>query len=275
MTRAAACCLLASCAAAIAAAPPESIRLPKQPTVPSPMPAPGGVPKLSGDALYVIDCKVDCVVRAHPAGLVKVVKKKGPRDITAKFVDGTGSVEDRTYDGPFVFVVTAAGTGRVELDVIPIGLKAESEIVSAVIDVDAGRGPRPPPPNPDPKPPEPEPEPDPIPPPKPAAVFKVLLVYESGDTPTAAQNAVLFGVEVEKYLTGRCTGGAKGWGRRDKDDDPGDDATPLKDLWAAVKPRVTATPCVAIAVDSKVVLEPLPATPAAAVALLTKYAEGK
>ena len=273
VTRGAAVLLLLAPTAADGAEPARSIRLPAAPVLPQPMPPapdPGAVVRLAGDSLYVIDAKVDCVVRAHPAGLVKVQKKKGPRDISAKFVDGTGLVEDRTYDGPFVFVVTAAGTGRVELDVIPIGLKSEADIVTAVIDVDAGEGPRPPPKPDDP----PKPKPD-EPPPKPATTFQVLLVFESGDTLTAAQSGVLYGAEVEKYLTARCTGGKAGWGRRDKDADLAGDTTPLKGLWSAVKPKVTSTPALAIAVDDKVTLEPLPATPAAAVELLKKYAGDK
>lgn len=265
--------LLLVASPAVGAEPAKTIRLPAAPVLPQPMPPapnPGAAVRLAGDSLYVVDCKVDCVVRAHPAGLVKVVKKKGPRDISAKFVDGTGFVEDRTYDGPFVFVVTAAGTGRVELDVIPIGLKAEADIVSAVIDVGAGEGPRPPPKPDDP----PKPKPD-EPPPKPATTFQVLMVFESGDTLTAAQNGVLYGKAVEDYLTARCTGGKAGWGRRDKDADPATDTTPLKGLWAAVKPKVTSTPALAIAVDDRVTLEPLPATPAAAVELLKKYSGDK
>jgi hypothetical protein len=46
-------------------------------------------------------------------------------------------------------------------------------------------------------------------------------------------------------------------------------------LWAAVKPKVTSTPCLAVEVNGKVEIVPLPATPAEAVAALKKYAGDK
>ncbi len=56
-------------------------------------------------------------------------------------------------------MVEAVGKGRVELDLIPVGLKLESEIVAVTLDVDAGQAPQPPP---DPKPPDPPTPVDPI-----------------------------------------------------------------------------------------------------------------
>jgi len=235
VTRGAAVLLLLAPSAAVGAEPARSIRLPAAPVLPQPMPPapnPAAVVRLAGDSLYVIDAKVDCVVRAHPAGLVKVQKKKGPRDISAKFVDGTGLVEDRTYDGPFVFVVTAAGTGRVELDVIPIGLKSEADIASAVIDVDAGEGPRPPPkpePNPD-EPPKPVEPPAPIP----GDGLRVLVVYESADGAaiTAGQYAAMYGKASRELLNEKCAVGPDGktreWRIYDKDVDAARDSK----LWA-------------------------------------------
>ena len=46
-------------------------------------------------------------------------------------------------------------------------------------------------------------------------------------------------------------------------------------LWAAIKPAVTATPCVAIEVNGKVEILPLEATPAAQVAKFKTYTGGK
>lgn len=129
-----------------------------------------------------------------------------------------------------------------------------------------------PPVPPGPTPPGPTP-PDPTPP-QPVASFRVIVVYESADTLTAEQRGVVYGAAVEKFLTENCTGGAGGWRRRDKDA-PGDQDKAMAALWDAVKPKVTATPCLAIAVNDKVTLEPLPATPAAAVELLKKYREGR
>ena len=259
---------------ACAAAGNDDIRLPQPAVVPQPMPptppapSPGGVVTLAGDELYVIDSSVDAVVRSHPRGLIRFEKKK-PGTFYAKFAGGGGKVEEKEFAGPFVWVGVATGKGRVTLDVIPKGLKDESEIATAAADVDAGKNGCPDVTPPGPTPPGPKP-----PAPEPVKSFKVIIVYESGDTPTAAQQAVLFGKQVEDYLAAKCTGGKDGWGRRDKDADPATDTTGLKDLWAAVKPKVTTTPALAIAVNEKVTLEPLPATPADAVALLEKYRTG-
>lgn len=130
----------------------------------------------------------------------------------------------------------------------------------------------------DPNPPTPPVPPGPTPPgptpPVPVTSFRVVVVFESGDTLTAAQRAVIYGGAVETWLTANCTGGVAGWRRRDKDA-PGEQDATMAALWTAVKPKVTATPCIAVAVNDKVTLEPLPATPAAAVELLKRYREGK
>ena len=245
-----------------------NIVFPKK-TKPDVQPLPDAPYVLSKGTIYVIDCKVDCILRAHPAHLVEVKKLKGPRDITAKFSDGSGEEEDRTFAGPFIFRLKAVGTGTVEVDVIPIGAKDESEIKTATIQVDAGHGPQPPPgpgPGPGPKPPDPAPVV--------VKSFKVILVNESGDTMTAAQSGVFYGNVVEDFLNKTCTGGNKGWRRRDKDADGTNDPD-FAAMWNAVKPKVTSVPCVAVAVNEKVDIVPLEATPDAMVKVLTKYAEGK
>jgi hypothetical protein len=129
-------------------------------------------------------------------------------------------------------------------------------------------------PTPDPKP---DPEPTPDPKPVPVTSFRVFLVYESGDTLTAAQNAVLYGRAVEDWLTATCTGGRDGWRRRDKDLHTSElDTPPLKTLWANARPKVTQTPCAVVEVNGAVTVIPLPGpTPADAIAALKKYAEGK
>lgn len=258
-------CLLLACSVGFAADP--AIRLPVAPVPPSPMPAPvepGGVLRLTPDVLYVIDSKVDCVVRAHPAGLVKVAKKKGPRDISAKFVDGSGLTEDRTYDGPFVYVVTATGTGRVELDVIPIGLKGEADIVTATVDVDSGAGPIPPP---TPKPVEPKVEPVAV------KTFRVVLVHESGKTYDGVTNGVLYGADLRAFVKDRCTrdGATPGFRLFDQHEDAANELPGIKALWQAAKPKLTAVPCLIVEVNGKADILPLPANQAAALATLKTY----
>lgn len=126
---------------------------PPAPPLPAPAPAPPGtVLNLTSDVLYIVNSKTDAVLRAHPAGLVKVTKEAGPLRIRGKFVDGTGGVETRTYAGPCVFTVEALPnqTGRVELDLIPVGFKDEKEILTAPVDVNSGQAPQPPPIDPNP-----------------------------------------------------------------------------------------------------------------------------
>lgn len=128
---------------------------------------------------------------------------------------------------------------------------------------------------PEPKPPEPKP---PAPPtPRPVTSFRVLFVVESANTLTAAQHAVVYARSVRDYLGEATTpeGGRPGWRLFDKDADAGNEPPTVKALWAAVRPQVTAVPCVAIEVNGAVTIEPLPETPVAAVALFKKYREGK
>lgn len=134
---------------------PSPIKLPKVVISPEPKPVPPqaiGTPTLTPDTLYVIESKVECAIRSYPKGLVKITKV-GPGTIRAKFIDGTGVNEFRTFAGPYVYLLEAEITanGRVELEVIPYGFKTEAEIVSASIDVKGNQAPKPPP-TPDPKP---------------------------------------------------------------------------------------------------------------------------
>jgi hypothetical protein len=122
--------------------------------------------------------------------------------------------------------------------------------------------------------PAPEPKPKPVDPkPKPVESFRVLLIYESSQVLPAAQFGVLYGKEVEQYLTANCTkdGARNGWRRLDKDAPTDNDTETFGALWAAVKPKVTRVPCVAVEVNGNVTIEPLPASVADALALFKKY----
>jgi hypothetical protein len=92
---------------------------------------------------------------------------------------------------------------------------------------------------------------------------------------TQAQFGILYGRAVEEFLTGRCTGGKAGWGRRDKDADPAGDTAVMRALWTAAKPKVTQTPCLAVEVDGVVTVHPFPADAAATIALLKTLARDK
>ena len=121
-------------------AAPSPIRLPviSRVVTPAPMPAPDTPVAFAAGTVYAFDSSVKCSVRAYPAGCVTVAEKKGPRDISAKFVGGTGEDEDRSFDGPFVYVVRATHAGCVELVITPFGFKSEDEVRSVKFDVLGG-----------------------------------------------------------------------------------------------------------------------------------------
>lgn len=177
------------------AADPVGIRLPEL-TAPTPMPRPNApVSVLKADHWYVIDASIECVVRAHPADAVTIEKKKGPRDVSAKFADGDGTVQDRSYEGPFLYVVKAAKTARVSIDIIPLGFKSEAEIKNVTLDVNAG--------------PRPPPEPDPKPEPKPyVGKFRMVVIEE---TEQAANNRGQFfaDADLQAYLAAKLSGKAR------------------------------------------------------------------
>lgn len=115
----------------------------------------------------------------------------------------------------------------------------------------------------------PPPKPKPDPKPKPSdGPLRVIFVYETGDSYTTAQQAVLFGDKVRVYLDAN----AKGWRRFDKDVDATNERdADLKALWAASKGKVTAVPCVVVASGASADILPLPADEAAAIELFRKY----
>lgn len=243
---------------------PKLPELPKTPVIPTPMPDPGTAVVLSPLANYIIDSDVECIVLCSPQGVLKVTADKGPMTVRGEFVDGKG-IEKRTYAGPYLYFVEPATDGQCELIVIPVGSKGGDIVRRTIL---SQTGPRPPPePKPDPKP-DPKPKPDPV------TSFRVIFIYESGDTLSAEANSVIYGKVVEDFLNKSCTGGKSGWRRRDKDTGGENDPTMLA-LWNAVKPKVTTTPCVAIEVNGKAEIVPVEATPAAMVAVFNKYLGGK
>ncbi len=129
-------------------------------------------------------------------------------------------------------------------------------------------------------PPQPPPDinPKPVDPPdiKPVPVtsFRVFLVYESADSLSTSDRAVIYGKVVEDWLTANCTGGKAGWRRRDKDA-PGENDTAMSGLWAAIQKNVTVTPCVAVEVNGKVEIINTEATPAKMIEKLQSYKGGK
>lgn len=126
------------------------------------------------------------------------------------------------------------------------------------------------PPGPSPQPPGPNP---PGPTPQPVKSFRVFLTYESGQTITPAQSNVMYGNVVEEYLNANCTGGKAGWRRRDRSLGGENDQT-MAALWAAIQPKLTTVPAIAIEVNGRVEILPLEATPAQMVKVLDTYKKG-
>ena len=89
-----------------------------------------------------------------------------------------------------------------------------------------------------------------------------IVVFESGKTYDAKTTCVLYSQEIRDYLDAKCTpdDGTQGWRLRDKDVSADNDTAFQKQLWAAVRPKVTALPCWAIERDGAVDIIPLPAT---------------
>jgi hypothetical protein len=255
--------------------PPATIKFPElMPDVPGPKPVdPAAVAKLTADVLYVVQSDAPFLLFASPPDLVTVTKESGPLRVRGKFIDGAGKVETRTLNGKHIAIVEAAVTGKVELIAVPVGADTESGAIRKTVDVDAGQGPIPPP---KPKPDDPKPPPKP---PEPVKSFRVIWVHESSATIPQAQIATMDAKAVRDYLTANCTkdGNWPGWRRWDKDTDPKDDFPTLKEIWGIVKPKLAdvSLPCVVIAVNDRIAIEPFPKSAQDAIALFTKYKEGK
>lgn len=225
--------------------------------------------KLSKGQFYVIASRRPLLILPVGAGSVTVSARKGPLMLPAELAVGwtpdPGDPEFVTFTDDFLYVVKAGTSGQVDLQVVPalnqtgadgkqVPLKA-SDVIVKKITVDSGTGPQPPP--------------------VPTTSFRVILVYESSQVLPQAQFGVLYGKVVEDFMTARCTGGRAGWARRDKDADGSGDTTAIKSVWAAAKPKITQTPCVAVEVDGSVTVHPIPSSAAETVELLKKLAGDK
>lgn len=176
-----------------AAAPPdwlEVIRIKVMPVEPD-LPPPVN-PKLTKGNVYVVGCKKPVIVFGEPQGMAKVVERKGPLTIYATFADSSSDEpQERRYEGPQVFIFTAAKTGREKLFFVPVGLKTADEIFTQIIDCE--HGPRPPP---DPPGPGPTPQPGPVP----IEGVRVLMIWDQNKVLPTGQHSVIYGKKVREYL---------------------------------------------------------------------------
>lgn len=180
-----------------------------------------------------------------------------------------GGLEPDRHDAPDAPSVAVFATGKGYATLAAWGIKDAKPVKLATFQIDVNVGPRPPP-GPEPKPPDP---PTPDPKPVPVTSFRVIFAVESGDTLTADQRGVIYGVAVETWLTKNCTGGKEGWRRRDKDtvNLTGD----IGAVWEAARNKITTTPCVLVERNRHIEIIPVETTPAKMIAVLNKYLEGK
>lgn len=247
--------------------PTAAIRFPTVTPAPLPPPPPINVSKLLGDQLYVIDSDVPIMVLPGRLGIVKIEEQAGALTIRAKFVDSK-DVETRTYKGKQVFLIESAGTGSVDLLVIPTTGK-QSEVIRKTLDVYADIAPIPPPPDP-----KPDPKPDPVQPaPIPVAGYKVLIVEESNERHKLSKDQfnALFGKATRDWLDANCPkeGNQPGYRIYDKDQTSTGD---LKHWQDALKRPRTSVPWLIVSNPAVGGWEgPLPATTAEIQAILNKY----
>jgi hypothetical protein len=225
------------------------------------------MPVLSADKIHVIDGDVPFVLLAVPADKVKIVGRDGPVTIVAKFLDGNGEFQDKTYTGKKVYYITAVGNGQVELLAIPNAFQTVDQIKRRTIDVDAGQGPRPPP---DPKPPGPDPtDKGPF---NGAAGLHVLILYESGKNLNRNQHSIIYGKLFRDFVTANAP---QRWRIWDKDLDVNNDAQVWKDAMNRSKAKQKELPWIAVGSGPNWWEGPLPETDASTIKLLQWMMEGK
>lgn len=198
---------------------------------------------------------------------VKLFELKPKESVVGVRVGSAVPDRHEAPDGPSV-AVFAVNTGRAVLSAW--GIAAGKPVKLATFAIDANVGPRPPPKPPEPDPPEPKP-PDPKPPV--VTSFRVIWVYESGDTIPANQTAVMDAKAVRDYLNAKTTpaGGWAGWRQFDPQHEAANDTPIMKALWQSVKPHITTIPCMVVEVNGKAEIVPFPKTPAEAIATLRSY----
>lgn len=221
----------------------------------APVPAapvlPDAVSVLQANQLFVVTSDEPFVLIASPANLVTITRETGPLKVRSVFADGTGKLETRTYSAPHIFIVEAAGEGRVELIAIPNGFTDDGDLVRRW--VDCGHAPQPPP----------GPDVDPVNP-TPVTGFRVLMIYETSAKLTREQSNILNSTKIRGLLNQVCTKGSDGraeWRCWDKDIEVGaNESKPLVDLWNAVKPKLGELPKLVVAINGNATVMELPAS---------------
>ena len=226
------------------------VTLPSAPIQSLPQPADSPtISTIAEDEWYVITSVDQLRVLASPLGVVTIEETQGPVKLRGKFA-GSGRIETRSYDGKWVYIVTADGPGQCELLLIPQDF-AKSEIRQTL--TISGSGPRPPP----------VPDPDPVPTPvQPPSGLQVMLLVDQSDPVSAL--AAVNSIPVLQWLDASTTptGGGKGWRRWDRSslDDPDTLATESptwRKLWRDVGTGLPSGPQLVIITGAKVTTRPI------------------
>ncbi len=260
---------------------PGDIQFPEPPQAVTPPLTPNAPIKLIKGQYYVVRSTIPLVVDWSGVGEVTITPRNGktkpltiPSDWAVGWKPDDGDPEFVTFSNEFLYIVKASKTGSGILEVIPAVTKLDkdmkqipltkSSITRKRIYVDAKTDPVP---DPD----------DPVIPVVPVTSFRVIFVYETADTLTTAQKSVIFGKSISDYLDVKTTkeDNLPGYRRYDKDTTGVNEQPTMRALWQAVKPKLTSTPCYVIEVNGKAEILSLPATPAAALTELKKYAGDK
>ncbi len=244
--------LLSFCFFAAAVFDDGGITLPVTPTVSPPQPvhaAPETISTIGPEEWYVITSVDQLRVLASPLGVVTIEETQGPVKLRGKFA-GSSRVETRSYDGKWVYIVTADGPGQCELLLIPQDF-SKSEIRQTL--TISGSGPRPPP----------VPDPDPVPTPvQPPSGMQVILLVDQQDPVSAL--AAVNSIPVLQWLDSNATptDGGKGWRRWDRSSlgDPDTLATESptwQKLWQDIGTGLPSGPQLIIITGAKVTTRPI------------------
>ena len=242
--------------------PTPTIVLPMVPAVVSPDVPPQAVAMIKADEFFVIESDVELIVRQFPTGLIDVESSAGPIRVRGKFSGGSGKIETRDYRQGYIYFLTAISPGTCGLDLVPIGLKNESEIIRHVLTVETA--PRPPPDPPGPEPPNPVP----------TDGNRVLIVYESSELSTLPpdQAVLMTSGNVRDYLQRKCSKGPDGRTPEFRIWDKDVDATNAGQTWKdALAIQRNGLPWLIVSNGTTGFSGPLPDNEAALLAKLKQY----
>lgn len=256
-------------------APPQIVPVPHDGKAPAPAPTPQPAPiptsvRVSGAEFEMLTLvgytgSVAWDVTSDSFGVpVKLIELK-PKQVVIGVRAGSATPDaHEAPDTPSV-AVFAVNTGRAVLSAW--GVKESKPVKLATFTIDAGLGPRPPPDDKkdDKKPDDKKPEV--------VTSFRVIWVYESGDTFPPNQTAIMDAKAVRDYLNAKTTphGGWAGWRQFDPQQKAENETPAMKALWQAVQPQLTTIPCLVVEVNGKAEIIPFPKSPADALVTLRSY----